>query len=455
MPERGDRPLTVLGIYPWDRFWSMGEFKGAPSFFLAPQALLKAGHSVHISMPKGGEITLTSEAGPRNEAASAEGGAAAANVESAAAHGESQPRAVGAETYHGIKLHRYGFAIDFMPMKGHPFFIHLTRLFRYLYYLMLATLAGLRAARVCKPDVVVGYGAWAAPIAFFVARSMGLPNVTRLFGQSLSFGGGAGLRGAVRTFLNYPEIVAFLTSCSSLIVCDDGSGGDAVARRMGVPAGRIRFWRNGVDKELFRPPQDRREIKAGLGLNPDAPMLLSVSRLDAEKHHERLIQALPGLLETFPDAIIYILGEGPERGYLESEASRLGLTKSVRMPGAVPQDALARYYKACDVFLSLSDRTNVANPTLEAMCCGAPVVLLDKGTTSGVVRSGEHATVVKEEDLPELGKILIDLLGDESKRFALGEGAAVFAAEHVPSIEERSKLEADAVTAVARIKRPH
>jgi glycosyltransferase involved in cell wall biosynthesis len=415
MPESGARPLTVLGIYPWDRFWSMGELKGAPSFFLAPQALIEAGHSVHISMPK-------DAAGARTE------------------------------TYHGMKLRRYGFVLDFMPMKGHPLFIHLTRPFRYLFYLALATLAGLRAARACKPDVVVGYGAWAAPVAFFVARSLGLPNVTRLFGQSLSFGGGAGLRGAVRTFLNYPEIVAFLTSCSTLIVCDDGSGGDAVARRMGVPADKIRFWRNGVDKDLFCPPEDRRKAKSGLGLDPDAPMLLSVSRLDAEKHHERLIHALPEVLTTLPGAIVYILGEGPEREYLKSEASRLGLTQSVKMPGAVPQETLARHYKACDVFLSLSDRTNVANPTLEAMCCGAPVVALDAGGAPSAVAAGDHVVAVKKEELPGLGEIIAGLIEDSDRRSVLGKSASRFAETHVPSIKERSQMEAGAVSAAVSFK---
>jgi UDP-N-acetylglucosamine:LPS N-acetylglucosamine transferase len=148
--------LRVLGVYPWNRFWSMGEFRGAASFFLAPQSLVRAGHEVHISMPAGGDVPT---------AVPAQGA-----------------RAV---EYHGMKLHRYRFAIDFMPKSSNPFYIHLTRPFRYLYFIALALVSALRTARRVRPDVVVGYGAWGAPVAALVARSLGVPNVTRLFGQSL------------------------------------------------------------------------------------------------------------------------------------------------------------------------------------------------------------------------------------------------------------------------------
>lgn len=443
-PNEGVRPLRVLGIYPWNRFWSMGEFRGAPSFFLAPQALKHAGHDVHISMPAGGDVAIFSP-GPAPGGTPASGGSRA----TAEVPGLSERGAAG-EDYHGMRLHRYRFGIDFMPMAGHSLYIHLTRPFRYIYYLMLATVAGLRAARAARPDVVVGYGAWGAPVALLVGQSMGVPNVARLFGQSLPLGGGGGFRNALRTLLNYPEIIAFLTRCDCLIVCDDGSGGDRVAASLGVPAERLRFWRNGVDKGLFSPPASRGDAKAGLRLDPGAPMLLSVSRLDGEKHHERFVRALPEVLRSFPNARAYIIGEGPERAHLEAEIDRLDLGPSIELPGAVPQETLAEYYKACDVFLSLSDRTNIANPTLEAICCGACVVALDAGNTSGALARGATALLVKRENLDTLGGILVDLIGDDAKRLDLGRRAVGYAGENLFSIEERGRMEAQAVAAVVR-----
>ncbi len=404
----------------------MGEFRGAASFFLAPQSLVQAGHEVHISMPAGGDVPLSTPAA----------GQAVAE-------------------YHGMKLHRYRFAIDFMPKSSNPFYIHLSRPLRYLYYMALAFPSGLLAARRVRPNVVVGYGAWGAPVAALVARSLGLPNVTRLFGQSLPPGPSMTPREWLRCLLNYPEVVAFLTPCSRLIVCDDGSAGDKVARRLGVPQSRLSFWRNGVDKTLFHPPENKGDAKTELGVDPDVPVILSVARLDREKHHERLVAALPEVLRRSPRARTFIVGDGPERGFLEGEAARLGVGSAVELTGAIAKEKLPRFYKACDVFVSMSDRTNIANPTLEAMCCGACVVALDAGNTAGVIADGETGRLVTSVDPETLGRVLAELLEDEGMRARLGAGAARCADSIVPTVEQRAHMEAEAVAwAAAREAAP-
>lgn len=410
--EAGVRPLVVLGVYPWDRFWSMGEFRGAPSFYRAPKALVDAGHRVFISMPGAGRS-------PRSE------------------------------EYHGIRLLRYGPAINFMPMSGPSVYLHLTKPFRYIYYIILASLAGLRAAREVGPDVVVGYGAWGAAVGFLVARCLGLPNVTRLFGQSLSLGFERGLKAKIRLALNYPEVIAFSAPCSCLVLHNDGSGGDVAAARLGVPRERLRYWRNGIDKELFRPPESRTEAKLALGLDPEAPLLLSVGRLDAEKHHERLIRAIPEVVASAPNAVAVICGEGPERNRLEAEAERLGVVAAVRLPGPIPPEKLAGYYRACDIFVTLSERTNSSNPTDEAMSCGACVVALDVGDTSESVRHDDTGVLVSGEELRGLGRVIAELLADRRRRAALGERAARHAQDVLPSVEERGRMEADAVAGAA------
>lgn len=404
--------LTVLGIYPWDRFWSMGEFRGAPSFFLAPHALVKAGHHVHVSMPGYGGTPV--------------------------------------EDYHGMKLHRYRFGIDFIPLAENAVLRHLLRPFRFVYYLLLGTLNGILTARKVSPDVMVGYGALGAPVAFLVARSLGKPNVTRLFGQSLSLGFEKGRRAKVKLILNYVEMIALLAPCSRLIVCNDGSEGAKVAARFGVPDERLRYWRNGVDKELFRPPVARRDAKSDLGLDPDVPVLLSVGRLDNEKHHERLIRSLPQVLEGYPNAQTVIVGDGPERAFLSAEAGRVGVEGSVRFTGALEREELAQYYKACDVFVSLSDRTNIANPTEEAMMCGCCVVALDAGETREAVLDGDTGVLLARKELGRLGEILVDLLKNEVRRLELGRRAAAHADELLPTVEERQAMEVTAVASAVR-----
>jgi glycosyltransferase involved in cell wall biosynthesis len=358
-------------------------------------------------------------------------------------------RGTAVEDYHGMKLHRYRFGIDFMPMAENAVLRHLFRPFRFIYYLLLGTINGMLTARSVRAEVIVGYGALGAPVAFLVARSLGLPNVTRLFGQSLSVGFGMGWRAKVRMALNYIEMIAFSTPCDFLIVCNDGSGGGEVATRYGVPDGRLRHWRNGFDKDLFHPPSTLREMKIDLGFDPDAPMLLSAGRLDVEKHHERLLRSLPPVLKELPNVRTVFVGDGPERAHLGEVAASLGVEGSVLFTGALSREELAVYYKACDVFVALSDRTNGANPTAEAMMCGCCVVALDVGETSEIVRDGETGVLLPPEDLGRLGEILADLLKNEAGRRELGRKAAVLADEMLPTVEERQNMEAELVALAA------
>jgi glycosyltransferase involved in cell wall biosynthesis len=223
-----------------------------------------------------------------------------------------------------------------------------------------------------------------------------------------------------------------------------------VAARFGVPGERLRYWRNGVDKELFRPPATRGDAKRDLGVDTGVPILLSVGRLDSEKHHERLLSCVPEVLKELPSARVVIVGDGPERSFLLAEAARLGVEASVQFTGALERGELAQYYRACDVFISLSDRTNMANPTEEAMMCGCCVVALDEGETREAVRDGDTGVLLPRGKLESLGAMLVDLLKDEDRRLEMGRRAAALADEILPTVEERQAMEVEAVASAVR-----
>ena len=91
----------------------------------------------------------------------------------------------------------------------------------------------------------------------------------------------------------------------------------------------------------------------------------------------------------------------------------------------------------------------MSNPTDEAMSCGACVVALDVGNTSQAVRADYTGVLIKEKELGRLGEVLVDLLGNEPRRLELGRRASRYADEALPSVEDRSRMEAEAVAAAA------
>ena len=109
--------------------------------------------------------------------------------------------------------------------------------------------------------------------------------------------------------------------------------------------------------------------------------------------------------------------------------------------GAVEREELPDFYKAADVFVALSDRTNVSNSLHEAMIAGLPAVVLNTGSTADVVQNGENGILLTPADLPRAHEVVLGLLEDGERRRALGERARASAGERLPTLEERQVME--------------
>lgn len=372
-----------LIVYAEPSFWSMGPGIGAGSFSRTPRALAERGHEVHIVLP-------------------AERGMPG-----------------GEEEWEGIRLHRFPTRWSFHPgVAALPIRLGI-RIASYLAYQSIGTRTALEVARKVRPDLVLSFGAYEAPVARRVAEALGVPNVIRIFGTSLSLS----LDDPIRFRLNFPEVIAFRTPCAKLILTNDGANGELVAQRCEVPPERFVYLRNGLDFSLFSPGPPSREIFDRLGVPPGTPLLMTVTRLAFEKRLERVIEMMPALLRRVPSAVAVLLGEGSERRRLEKAAERLGVARSVRFPGAVANRELPSWFRSASIILSLLDRTNASNPVFEAMACERCVVALDTGTTREVIIPERTGVLVPADGISGLGDLLADLLDDHERRDRLGREA--------------------------------
>jgi len=421
--------LEVLILYAQPVLWSMGEGRGAAIFTRLPQAIARRGHHVRVSLPGPPERSLDGR-GPGGDGAGA---------------AERRP-----EIYHGFELHRAPASRSFVPDPACPPPERLLRRIScWLSYQRWAMTAARKLALEIPPDLVVGMGDYEAPVARRLAREIGVPNVTRLFGSSLSLQARRGLR----VLTNFPEIIALKSPADLIILNDDGADGERVAARLKVPRDRFHHLRNGVDFSLFRPGPPGVDHRRRLGIRPEQAVLLTATRLAAEKRLERAVEGLRGLLSLGTDAALILLGDGPERSRLESLARRLGLQDRVHLPGPIVQEELADWYRGADIVLSLLDRTNGANPVFEAMACGRVVVALDVGTTREVVEHDRTGVLLSPGELPLLGSILAELLEDPERRRRLGAEAARRIPSVVMNLEDRLNLEVDLLEEAVRRRR--
>jgi glycosyltransferase involved in cell wall biosynthesis len=138
------------------------------------------------------------------------------------------------------------------------------------------------------------------------------------------------------------------------------------------------------------------------------PFLLYVGTLERRKNLEFLAAAFDRL--GLGDAAELILvGSGHE--YYVNELDRyLGTltSSSVRRVGHVPHADLPSLYTLCSGFVYVSHYEGFGLPPLEAMACGAPTIVSDRGALREVV--GDAAAVVGADDEAALAEVMEDLV---------------------------------------------
>ena len=202
---------------------------------------------------------------------------------------------------------------------------------------------------------------------------------------------------------------------------------EAVGRTLeeaGVSSHFIRVVPNGIAPP--RPRATRDEIRERHGIGPDAPLVLCVARLMADKGVDVLVQAWSAIQQASPSARCIIAGDGPDMPALREMSARL---HGLALAGFV--DDAASLYAAADVVAIPSRREGQSLVCLEAMASQpAPaVVASDAGGLPEMVRDGVTGLLVAKEDPGALADAVVRLLGDAGLRRALSEAAAVMVAE--------------------------
>ena len=155
--------------------------------------------------------------------------------------------------------------------------------------------------------------------------------------------------------------------------------------------------------------------------------VLFVGRLNAQKGIADLLDAMAmPAMHAFAtnsgpsQAMLEVVGDGPDRDALMAKADALGITHRVRWYGALPQPALVPLYQGASVVAIPSREEGLGLVAVEAHLCGTPVVAFADGGLLDVVRPGHGGTLVTVGHTEALGTALVRLLADESLARRLG-----------------------------------
>lgn len=151
-------------------------------------------------------------------------------------------------------------------------------------------------------------------------------------------------------------------------------------KRLRIPADRFALIPNGADLGKSLPDAQ---------IDQKGTLIISVGRLEAYKGHQRVIAALPHLIEHYPDARLRIAGSGPYEGELRRLAERLGIADRVEI-GAIPasdRGAMARLMQNATLLVLLSEYETHPISVIEALALGRPALV---AATSGLAELAEE-----------------------------------------------------------------
>jgi len=318
----------------------------------------------------------------------------------------------------------------------------------------LGARTALAAARQTPPDLIMGYEVFGIPGAYLAAQMLRRPLVTKF--QGTIVGGYLDLHRLPLRLLE--QLAALRMPSEAVFMENDGTRGDEVLRRVGVPDDRVHFWLDGVRQDLRIPDFERAAFlrREGLAQGSAPPkMLFCSSALTYWKRVDRAITALAALAPRHSDAVLVIPGEGSTRQALEAHAQRLRVADRVRFLGSIPHDRVREYLNATDVFVSLYDQSNMSNSVMEAMVAGTCIVSIDDGSTSALLRNGHNAVLVPRGSVgAELPRALDRLLDDPPLRHRLGQEALATSQAKLESWEVRMQREVAVLDSVLRRTRP-
>jgi glycosyltransferase involved in cell wall biosynthesis len=149
---------------------------------------------------------------------------------------------------------------------------------------------------------------------------------------------------------------------------------------LGFPKDKIQVCYNGVDAQKYNPQDVKAEqvkkIRSLYDVKDDEAMILFIGRLVGVKGVDKLIMAMPHILQKIPKAKLVILGLGDLQEYLKNLVNYMRLDNYVKFRFEfLPEEERILHYAACDVAVFPSHYEPFGIVVLEAMSMEKPVVV--------------------------------------------------------------------------------
>lgn len=186
----------------------------------------------------------------------------------------------------------------------------------------------------------------------------------------------------------------------------------------------------GVDECRYYPvsEEEQQALRRELGFTPEQKLILCIGELLPNKNQAMAIRMMARIREEFPDALLLLAGNGPEKEHLEQLIAELNLQEHVRMLGYCTY--LEKYQRITDLLVACSRREGLPLNLVEAMLTANPVVVTQNRGHRELVSHGETGYLVERDDLAAMTDYVLELLRNPAKKEIMGQAALKFALQY-------------------------
>ncbi len=296
-------------------------------------------------------------------------------------------------------------------------------------------------ARREKPDLIVTSLFMSNLVGRVVGRRLRIPVISSFVDESYIDLASGQLPLTDRLKLRAFQLADAITArWVSHFIANSQAVKDSECRALGVSGEKVSVVYRGRDPGDFRrlfSGDQKRSLRAQLGLPLEGPVVINVGRLVESKGQLELIDAFASVASSFPDARLLIAGAGPYEAELRRRIQEGNSDGQVLMLGW--RDDISQLLTLADVFVFPSHHEGHPGAVVEAMFASKPIIVSDIPVHRETVTHGETALLVAVKREKPLAEAMLTLLRDEELRAKLGTQARERALQlyHIDQIAEQ------------------
>lgn len=286
------------------------------------------------------------------------------------------------------------------------------------FLIFFGIIALFRTVKKEKIDIINAH--WIIPngvIAFLVSKLTGVPYTVTLPGTD------------VYLALRYPlfGFVARFVANQSAGIFSNSSFNLQRFLKLGVKPKVQAVISYPTDVSRFVPLKSGLEsLRRKLGLNKKNLVILAIGRMVYKKGFNYLIDAMPKVLEKYPNTRLIFGGEGDIQEEWRKLTRKLHIENKVLFVGTIKRDEIQYYYNLSDVMVAPSIVDKEGNVdggpvvSFESMACGKPQVVTNVLGVADSIEDGINGFVVPQKNSKAIGESLAKLLQSKSLRERMG-----------------------------------